>query len=73
MLEKAFGERFVSKLRAILLMEVDYNTGNKIIFGERMMDNSRKYKLIPDKIFSEKGRMADDGGLVKILFYDIVR
>ena len=38
-----------------------------------MMDNSRKYKLMPDEIFSEKGRMADDGGLVKILFYDIVR
>ena len=73
MLEKLFGERLVSKLRAILLMEADYNAANKILFGERMLDNVRKYKLMPEEIFSERGRMADDGGLAKILFYDIVR
>ena len=32
------------------------------------MDNASKYKLVPDEIFSEQGRMADDGGLAKILF-----
>ena len=73
MLKKAFGERFVSKLRAIILMEADYNAANKIVFGERIMNNAMKYKLMPDEIFSEQGRMANDGVLAKILFYDIVR
>lgn len=26
-----------------------------------------------EEIFSEQGRMADDGSLAKVLFYDIVR
>ena len=73
MLEKAFGERLVSKLRAILLMEADFNAANKIVYGERMLNNVRRHKLIPDEIFSEKGRMADDGDLSKVIFYDIVR
>ena len=73
MLEKAFGERLVSKLRAILLMEADFNAANKIVYGERMLSNVRRHKLMPDEIFSEKGRMADDGGLSKVIFYDIVR
>jgi hypothetical protein len=28
--------------------------------------------LIPEEIFSEKNCMANDGGLAKTLFYDIV-
>jgi hypothetical protein len=32
-----------------------------------------KYKLMPEEICSEKNRLADDGTLVKVLFYDIVR
>ena len=54
MLEKTFGERMVSKLRAILLMEADFNAANKIIYGERMLDNAREHKLMPEEIFSEK-------------------
>ena len=73
MLEKIFGCTLVNKLRAILLMEADFNFANKTIFGNRMLDNVRKHNLMPDEIFSEKGRTADDGALSKILFYDIVR
>ena len=73
MLEKVMGVKLINKLRAILLMEADFNAANKIIYGERLMDNVRKYKLMPDEIFSEKARMADDGALAKVLFYDIVR
>lgn len=54
-------------------MEADFNGMNKIIFGERMMDNVRKYKLMPEEIFSEKNREASDGGMAKKLFYDIGR
>lgn len=54
MLEQVMGCRLISKLRAILLMEADFNQMNKIIFGERMMQNVRQYKLMPQRIFSVK-------------------
>ena len=72
-LEKIPGNCLVSKLRAILLMEADFNANNKIIFGERMMEVVREYGLMEDEIFSEQGRTAEDGALSKVLFYDIVR
>ena len=72
-LEKIPGNCLVTKLRAILLMEADYNANNKIVFGERMMEVVRKYGLMADEVFSEQGRTAEDGALAKVLFYDIVR
>ena len=73
MIEKMFGCTLVSKLRSILLMEADFNYTNKTVFGIRMMNNVRKYNLMPDEIFSEKNRTAEDGTLAKILFFDISR
>ena len=73
MLEKMFGCTLVTKLRAILLMEADFNFSNKTIYGDRMMSKVREFGFMPEEIFSEKGKMADDGSLAKILFYDIVR
>lgn len=73
MLEKMFGCTLISKLRSILLMEADFNFVNKQIYGIRMLDEVRKYKLMPDEIFSERNRMAEDGTLAKTLFYDISR
>lgn len=73
MLEKMFGCRLVSKLRAILLMEADFNFANKYVYGVNMLNNARKYGFMAEEIFSEKNRMADDGTLAKVLFYDIVR
>ena len=40
MLEKALGVTLVAKLRAILLMEGDFNATNKIVYGVRMMNNA---------------------------------
>jgi hypothetical protein len=68
MLEKMFGVRLVSKLQAILLMEADFNAMNKEVYGVRMLEEARKYKLIPEEIFSEKNCMADDRGLAKPCF-----
>jgi hypothetical protein len=68
-----FGVRLVSKLRAILLMEADFNAMNKEVYGVRMLNMARKYKLMPEEIFSKKNHMADDGGLAKTLFCDIAR
>ena len=73
MLEKTPGVRLLSQLRGILLMEADFNAANKIIFGQRMLQNVQQYKLMPDEIFSERQRMADDRILAKVLFYNISR
>ena len=42
MLEKIAGVALVTKLRAILLMEVDFNCHNRLIFGDRMMRLARE-------------------------------
>ena len=71
--EKKVGVILISKLRAILLMEEDFNAANNIVYGNQMLANVRKYSMMPEDIFSYRNRMADYGGLAKILFYDIVR
>ncbi len=54
-------------------MEGDFNAANKMIYGVWMMKNVRDHNLMPEEIFSEHNRMADDGTLCKTLFYDITR
>jgi hypothetical protein len=73
MLEKTLGVTLVTKLRAILLMEGDFNATNKMVYGVRMLQNARNHNLMPEEIFSKKNRMADDGTLCKTLFFDIAR
>lgn len=73
MLEKVAGCQLINKLRSILLMEADFNCVNKIIYGNRMLTNVRKFGLMPDEIFSERNRTAEEGSLTKVLFYDITR
>jgi hypothetical protein len=74
MLEKMFGCALITKLRSILLMEADFNATNKIIYWQRMLNQMRRYKLIPEEIYSKRNRLADDGTLAKkVLFYDIIR
>ena len=70
MLEKMLGVTLVTKLRAILLMEVDFNASNKIIYGVGMMEQAREYNLMPDEIYSKKNWMTDYGTLTKTLFFD---
>ena len=72
MLEKILGCSLITKLRSILLMEADFNTSNKVNYGVRMLANVRKYKLIPEEVYSKMNCLADDGTLSKVLFYDIV-
>jgi hypothetical protein len=73
MLEKIFGCLLITKLRSILLMEADFNVTNKVIYGVRMLANVRKYKLMPEEVYSERNRLSEVGTLSKVLFYDIVR
>ncbi len=73
MLEKMFSCTLIRKLRAVLCIEADLNFSNKLIYGVRMMYNVRKYGYMPEEIYSKKGKMADNGLLAKVLFYDIAR
>jgi hypothetical protein len=68
-----FGVQLVSKLCAILLMEADFNAMNKEVYGVQMLDEAAKYKLILEEIFSKKNHAANNSGLAKTLFYDIVQ
>jgi hypothetical protein len=38
-----------------------------------MLHNMRKYRLMPEEIYSKRNHLADDGTLSKVLFYDIVQ
>jgi hypothetical protein len=73
MLEKTLGVTLVTKLWAILLMEADFNATNKIIYGNRMMAKAWRHNLMPEEIFSEQNRMADDGTLGKTLFCNLAQ
>jgi hypothetical protein len=73
MLEKIFGCALMTKLCSILLMDMDFNTTNKIIYGQQMIHQVRNDKLIPEEIYSKKNQPADNGTLAKVLYYNIVR
>jgi hypothetical protein len=49
MLEKKQGVILVNKLRAILLMEADFNYANKTIFGRRMMFFAKDKGLVVEE------------------------
>jgi len=73
MLQKMFGCSLITKLRSILLMEADFNSANKQIYGIRMLGNARRFNLMPEEVYSKRNRMADDGTLTKVIAYDIIR
>ena len=58
MLIKIAGLALVNKLRAVLLMEADFNMHNKVVFGKRMLDAVRAKGVIPDEHYSNKGKTA---------------
>ena len=72
-LEKIAGLALFNKLRAILLMEADFNMHNKIIFGKRMLDSARSGGMIPDEHFSDKGKTAKDGKFSNVLVFNLSR
>ena len=49
-LEKKPNEYLVSKLRAILLLEADFNIANKIIFNTQMIPTMERKSEIPREI-----------------------
>ena len=73
MLEKIAGLALVSRLRAILLFEADFNMTNKTFFGKRMLDATRAAGIIPDEHYSNKGKTAKDGQCANVLMCDLSR
>ena len=67
MLEKMLGCTLLAKLCAIILMEADFNHLNKEMFGKRMLDNVRKHGLVPEEIYSKRGKVPDNGTLAKVM------
>jgi hypothetical protein len=53
-------------------MEADLNCSTKTVFGIQMLDKARKQNLMPEEVFFERNKMADDGTLTKVLTYDII-
>jgi hypothetical protein len=56
MLEKTKGVIQVDKLRAILLLEADFNFYNGLMFAKRMMDRAKENSWIPNELYG--GRHA---------------
>ena len=74
MLEKIPGITLVDKLRAILLMEADFNFGNKLLLGKRMVQAAEKLNFIPqDNFGSRNNKSAPEVCVCRLLFFDIVR
>lgn len=74
MLEKEPGNAKVDKLRAILLMEADFNFVNKLLFGKRMMGRASAHNLLKDETFgSVRHRNAQQVGVTRRCVSDLSR
>ena len=72
MLDKKENEIHISKLRAILLLEKDFNAINKIIFNTRLILSIESRKEIPYEIIGgRKNHAAIQLAINKKLILDI--
>jgi hypothetical protein len=63
----------VAKLRAILLLEADYNFGTKLIFAKRMISSLENKNQVPQEQFARKSHEAIEVALNRRLVSDISR
>ena len=71
-LEKVEGIADVMKLKAILLLEADFNTAHKIIFNNRLIPNLEAMNVIPGKVIGgRRSQAATHLALDKKLIADI--
>ncbi len=73
MLEKVAGIALVNKLRAILLMEGDFNYMNKWVFGHEAINKLYTLGYIPGNQYSQKESTAEDAQMDNGLTMDISR
>jgi hypothetical protein len=73
LLEKILGNIFVYKLRAICLLEANFNWWNKLIFAKRMMHQAIRDGSIPQECFGKKNSHCNNAVLTKQFFCDSFR
>ena len=74
MLEKIKGNIIVDKLRAILLMEADFNFINKLMFGHRLIRNCTDHKRLPQELYGGlANRSAQEVAINRRLVLDTFR
>jgi len=73
MIENTPGVTLVDKLRDILLMEADFNFGNRLLFSNKMVNDIESKGTIPSDSFARSGMCANDIPACRSLFSDIVR
>jgi hypothetical protein len=66
LLEKIVGNNFVHKLRAICLLEADFDSINKVVFAKQMISLALERNLIPGKCFSNRGSNCINAIMTKI-------
>jgi hypothetical protein len=70
LLEKVAGNTCIDKLRAICLLEADFNWWLKVVFAKRMMARMHSHGMIPLEQGAVRGKMATDTSMMKQLFID---
>lgn len=58
MLEKIKGNTKVDKLRAILLMEADFNFLNKLFFGNRLIKQCERRDRMPEELYGSRKNLG---------------
>jgi hypothetical protein len=71
LLEKAFGNIYINKMRALCLLEANYNWLNKFVSAKQIMDKAFQGEIIPAEQFAKRGSQATEGVLTSGLFCDI--
>ncbi len=71
LLKKVYGNIYIDRMRAICLLEANYNWLNKFIFAKQMMDKAFQGEIIPVEQFAKRGSQATEGVLTSGLFCDI--
>eukprot|EP00956_Cyclotella_meneghiniana_P023181 scaffold44685_cov45-Cyclotella_meneghiniana.AAC.1 len=70
LLEKVFGERLITKLHAICLLEADFNWLNKLIFAKRLEPHCIHHGLTPNEQFAKSRSCCEEASLIKNLVND---
>ena len=71
LLEKICGNNYAHKLRAICLLEADFNWWNKLVFARRMMKLAKEKGVIPEESFAKQGSHVNNALMAKTFFADI--
>ena len=70
LLEKVAGSKRIEKLRAICLLEADFNWWLKVIFARRMLNKMTTKGAIPLEQGAVKGKTPTNTTLIKQLYFD---